>query len=337
MRTNSTSPRSGVRRVALRLGMTALLCACAAALSTACRKGDKAAGTPGEGTPATSVSAVPAAPDLGPHISDKADAGNGPFAGLIHPRAAAVDDRGRLWVADFGHAAVRFFDGSGGLFGGWGGIGDGEYGMKDPCGIAVHGNDVYVADTWKTGVEHFTASGDLKGKSSAGLYGPHGLAVGGDGTVFIADTGNGRIVACDPDLSNPRNIGKAGAGNEEFSAPIGIAVGPSGGLYVADTANRRVQILDGKGKFKSRFKYPWSPNSEAYIDVDQDESIFVSDPNAEAVIHLDHNGRELHRWTEDAEGKKFLRPTGVAVDRKNRVLYVVNTDSDSIARIKLEK
>ena len=327
------------RRAAVWPGLAAVLVG-AAILAGGCRKKEtSAAGTAGvEGTPQAAVTAAPAPPNLEPKISDKADASQGPFAGLLHPRGIAVDERGRVWIADFGHAAVKIFDANGGLYGGWGGLGDGPYAMKDPCGIAVKGDDVYVADTWRTGVERFSASGVFKSKAAADLYGPHGLAVAANGRVYISDVGNNRILACDADLSNPTPIGKAGAGPEEFSAPNDVAVGPSGNVYVADTGNKRIQVLDSQGRFKTRWKFSgWGTNAEPYLDVDTDESVYVSDPTGHAVARLDRTGREVKRWTADDEGKKFLRPTGVAIDRKNRVLYVVNTDSDSVSKIKLGK
>jgi tripartite motif-containing protein 71 len=336
--TNSKSRPSSARE-AIRIAGTALALALLAMLPGACRKAEKPGATsaaPEAATPATAP--APAGPDLAPHIATKADPGAGPFAGLAHARGIAVDSQGRVWIADFGHASVRLFDAKGSLFGGWGGQGDGPYAMKDPCDIAVHGDNVYVADTWRTGVERFSTSGELRGKAAADLYGPHGVAVAPDGRVYISDAGNNRILVCDADLSNPKSIGKGGAGPDEFASPVGIAVGPSGTVYVADAGNKRIQVIDSQGRFKAHWKINgWGTNAEPYLDVDSDETVYVSDPNGEAVLRLDRSGRETKRWTADDEGKKFLRPTGVAIDRKARVLYVVNTDADSVSRLALGK
>ena len=37
----------------------------------------------------------------------------------------------------------------------------------------------------------------------------------------------------------------------------------------------------------------------------------------------------------DDAGSKFQNPTGIAVDRKNRILYVVNSGSASVSRVSL--
>ena len=84
-------------------------------------------------------------------------------------------------------------------------------------------------------------------------------------------------------------------------------------------------------------KFPgWGADAEAYVETDADGSLYVSDPVARAVVQLDRRGAERRRWTTDDSGRKFLKPTGVALDRRNRVLYVADTDSSSIARIRLD-
>ncbi|MEP7131709.1 MAG: NHL repeat-containing protein [Acidobacteriota bacterium] len=311
-------------------------------LPVSCGKKEKtgAAAAPGTGDAAAGAPVKPTEQPVapGPSIQAAAAANQALWGALKSPSDASFDEKGRLWVVDQGSSALRVFDAAGGPLGGWGGRGTGEYAMKDPSGIAIHGDNVYVADTYNTGVEVFSQAGQWKGKSSAGLYNPHDVAVGTDGQVWITDTGNGRLVLCGADLGNPRSIGKQGPGPEEFSAPIGIAIGPSGDVYVADAGNGRVQVLNSQGGFKSRWKFAgWGPNAEPYIDADRDETLFVSDSVANAVVHVDRTGHEMHRWTADDDGKKLLRPRGLAVDRKNRILYVVNTDANTITRIRLEK
>ena len=318
------------------------LCAAFAvsALALSCGRSEKAApgagpGPAAAGTPATSAPAA----EAGPIIRDTPEPNHPPFFGLRAARGAAVDSRGRIWVADFEHAAVRIFDAAGGYLGGWGSRGDGVYQLKDPCGIAARRDDVYVADTWNGRVLHFSLQGRSLGKAPGDFYGPRGVAVGGDGRVWIADTGNDRIVVCDKDLSNPKLFGgKAGSGPEELASPVGIAVGPSGRVYVADSGNRRIQVLDADGKFRTRLAFKgWGPNTEPYLEVDDQENIYASDPAGQAVVELDSGGHERKRWTQDDAGRKFAKPTGLALDQKARTLYVVNTDTDTIATLKLAK
>lgn len=316
------------------------LAGAASATTFACKKKEGAAGTPSTeagaapSTPAESPAAQGPAP--GPALRQAAEPNQNPWGNLKTPSDAAVDETGRVWVADQANSAVRLFDGAGGFLGGWGGRGSGQYAMQEPCGIAVRGDDVYVADTYKTGVELFSAAGQWKATSGAGLFNPHDVAVAPDGRVWIADTGNDRLIVSDHDLSNPRPVGKHGAGPGEFSIPASVVVGPSGRVYVADIDNRRIQVLEPDGRPRAQWKFAgWGPDGEGYLDVDADETLYASDAAGNAVVQVDRNGREVRRWSADDAGEKFARPRGVALDRKNRVLYVVNAGRNSVSKLKL--
>jgi DNA-binding beta-propeller fold protein YncE len=69
--------------------------------------------------------------------------------------------------------------------------------------------------------------------------------------------------------------------------------------------------------------------------VDEDETVFVSIPPADAVQQYDSAGAPGERWTVDPGGQKFARPTGLAIDRKNRMLYVVNSGNNTVSKVPL--
>ena len=275
-------------------------------------------------------------PEERPAFVDKASGAEPPYAHLKEPRGAALDDRGRLWVADFGHSRLRIFDSDGGYLGGWGGRGSGEYGFREPCGVAIRGDAVYVADTWNGRVRGYGLDGQPR--ASAGeLYGPRDVAIGPDGSVWVTDTGNHRVVSYDARLRNPRTIGRHGAGPEEFSSPVGIAASPSGAVFVADTGNRRVVVLESDGRLRARLAFPgWGENVEPHLAVDEDGTIWATDPAAGAVQQLDATGRMGPRWTRDDSGRRLENPTGIALDRKHRILYVVNSGNSSVSKISLD-
>ncbi len=270
-----------------------------------------------------------------PVLSSTPAPGRPPFSGLKEPRDAAADDRGRIWVADFGNSRLRLFDGRGGYLGGWGGRGDGTYAFRELCGVATRGEDLFVADTWNGRVESFTQDGAWKATARE-LYGPRGIAAAPDGSVWVTDTGNHRLVVYDADLSNPRRIGRKGSGTLEFDSPVGIASGPDGRIAVCDTGNRRLQILDRDGGLVRVIPVPgWNGPIEPHVEVDDDGTLYVSDPRGGAVLVMDAEGRLRDRRDKDDSGKQFVLPTGLAIDRKNRILYVVNSGDNSISTSKL--
>jgi DNA-binding beta-propeller fold protein YncE len=295
----------------------------------------------GRGTKQIAVAAPPQptekpneAPDTGPQIRETVDSSVPPFGNLKEPRDAAWDDRGRIWIADFGNSRLRIYDAEGGYLGGWGGKGDGPYNFQDLSAVAISDADVYVADTWNGRVEKFGLDGASKA-TATGLFGPRGIAVGSNGSVWVSDTGNHRVLRYDSALSEVESFGTQGAGSGQFSSPVGIAVGSSGTVYVADTGNRRIVLLDPSGRFQSSWKVPgWERPVEPHFELDDDGTVWTTDPgSAEALLHLDAKGDLIDRRTSDREGRRFSLPTGLALDHKTRVLYVVNTGSSTVSKL----
>jgi glucose/arabinose dehydrogenase len=91
---------------------------------------------------------------------------------------------------------------------------------------------------------------------SAGLQRPFGVAVAGNGTVFVADAGRHQVLRRTGDgrVSVVAGTGTAGfsgdggpAVDAELDSPRALAVGPDGTLYVADTGNDRVRGISPSG------------------------------------------------------------------------------------------
>ena len=77
------------------------------------------------------------------------------------------------------------------------------------------------------------------------LSDPGDLCVGADGRIYVADTGNSRIVVLNADETVAKIIDTFTYGGEEqtFGKPKGVYVTPDGALYVADTENRRIVVF----------------------------------------------------------------------------------------------
>jgi len=67
--------------------------------------------------------------------------------------------------------------------------------------------------------------------------------------IYIADSGNNRVLAFDFQGKLGKIIGSKGQGPAEFSNPTGLCILEDGGLVVADVGNNRIQIFDKDGKF----------------------------------------------------------------------------------------
>ena len=334
-------------RPACAAGVVGLL---AAGVAFGCRKGEAPAGNPAARGAAKSESPAPQQPSepTAPLIRETAATDRAPYAGMKEPRDAAVDDRGRLWVADFGNARLRIFDASGGYLGGWGNRGNGTYELRDPCAVTIRGDDVYVADT-SNHVGLIASGSEITSAQSAILVryltnGQRAFFVENPGSTGASQphyssvrvTGDNKIVVYDRTLGSPRTIGKEGSGPAEFAGPVGIAVSPSGSVYVADTRNRRIAVLSADGGFRRALKVPgWEGAAEPHVEIGAEEQVFVTDPNAAKVLELTSSGALRREWTSDDAGRAFARPTGLALDRKQGILYVVDSANNTVSKIVL--
>ncbi len=110
-----------------------------------------------------------------------------------------------------------------------------------------------------------------------GLNGATDIVDGPNGELYIADTGNNRIVILNRDLSyKTQIITFASKENpaDTFHSPNGVFVTEQGDLYVADTENARLVVFDSNLQCKTIFS---APESKLF------EDDFVYKPTAVAV------------------------------------------------------
>lgn len=251
------------------------------------------------------------------------------------PANVKVDATGQLWVLDSTNARLTHSADASPTGEGWGGVGAGNTEFRSPEGLAVSGEDVYVADTWNHRVSRFTRGGEWKA-AVGGFMGPRGVAVGKDGGVWIADTGNQRVVKYDAALQKEIFVSKTGSEPGEFQGPVGIAVGPSGTVYVADTGNRRIQALDPNGKFLRQWKVAWFEKTwMVQLEVGPDETVYVTNPDASEVLSFSKSGTPGRGWKTDDSGLNLVRPVGLGIDREKNVLYVSDAAANRVSKIQL--
>jgi hypothetical protein len=97
--------------------------------------------------------------------------------------------------------------------------------------------------------------GFVDGKGAQARFnGPTGLAVGPDGTLYVADQGNHAIRKVTPDGTVTTIAGDGTAGFAEgrgkaarLNKPVGVATDRAGNVYVTDHGNARLRRIDGTG------------------------------------------------------------------------------------------
>ena len=127
-------------------------------------------------------------------------------------------------------------------------------GLPAAEGAGVVPYDTYIYDYWESIV--FTPAAYIPGENISGVTlgigafrDPQGICTAPDGTTYICDTGNNRIVVLEADLRTVRDVideFNNDGRTDTFNRPRGVAISSEGHIYVADTENRRVVAIDGR-------------------------------------------------------------------------------------------
>lgn len=154
---------------------------------------------------------------------------------------------------------------------------------------------------------------------SVGVYGeegggegqfrnPKGIAADEDGNVYVADTGNHRVVHL---LNTGKGlvwvgaIGSFGDGPGHFRSPCGVALDSQGRLYVTDTGNDRIQIFDADGRYRREIDGLFqAPQGIAVIDSGEKWSYYAET----FLCVVDSGGRRLQKVSPD--GRLLARVSG---------------------------
>jgi DNA-binding beta-propeller fold protein YncE len=190
----------------------------------------------------------------------------------------------------------------------WGTKGDTPGMFNDPTGIAISGDDIFIADSRNGRIQVFDLEGRFRrafGTRGAGvgeLDRPMNLTIQGN-ELYVPEYFNDRIQVFGLDGTPIRIIGEAGDGPGQFNAPGGIAVGADGTLYVADFYNQRVQQLAPDGTFidqigetgtsgfwAGEFNYPTD------VAIAPGGTLFVADGYNDRVQVFDADGDFLRKW-----------------------------------------
>jgi sugar lactone lactonase YvrE len=124
-----------------------------------------------------------------------------------------------------------------------------------------------------------------------------------------------------------------GKHEERMVKPYGVTVDSARRVIIADTALRRLHIYDEENN-----RYSWIDKAKKIrfvspvgVATDRNDNIYVSDSELGKVFKLNKDGKFISLVSGD-----FVRPTGLAINKEEGILYVVDTWDHNIKAYNLE-
>ncbi|HEY1220801.1 MAG TPA: hypothetical protein VGF03_17800 [Bryobacteraceae bacterium] len=199
---------------------------------------------------------------------------------LYHPSAVALDTSGNLYIGDTGTERVRIVlatgliqtlagDGTAGYSGD--GLAATYAELNEPMALAFDPSGrLLLADTDNQLVREISAGviSTFAGTGAAGtgaegltpiempLRSPRGVCTGRDGSVYIVDTDNHRVLVAPPlgvvaTFAGSGSPGDAGDGESarmaQLNQPSACALDGAGNVFIADTSNHRIRQVTATG------------------------------------------------------------------------------------------
>lgn len=219
----------------------------------------------------------------------------------------------------------------------WGEEGTEPGQFKEPIGIVVKGNEVFVSDSGNHRIQVFNRQGKFlrtfgqEGTNLGDLNQPMSLGLHKK-TLYVAEYLNDRVQKFSLLGKSRGAFGTSGSEPGQFDAPSDVTVDRKGRAYVVDFYNQRVQVFDKSGAFFQQygvtqqsgtraglFNYPTGvgllPNGNLLVADAYNDRIQVFQPTGDFIRQW--NGAEQPS-TESFDGR-FKTASAVASDSKGTV------------------
>ncbi|MGB2935287.1 MAG: hypothetical protein WBB91_08435 [Nostocoides sp.] len=273
-----------------------------------------------------------------------------PKTGANSPRGLALDSDGHVFASDWWNQRIIRANRDGAIDKVWGFRGiRGEVGsLNFQWAVAVQPgtNNVFVGNRESHEIKVFTHDGTQlwawgkRGTASGDFTFPQGLAFDNDGSLLVADSGNGRIQRFRVNSSSLTwlaSYGTKGTGTGQLQMPTGVDTAPDGTIWIADTKNNRVvsykpstgtwtTVTKPTGSTRP-FAVPWG------VTVAPDGYIWVADTGRQRLVRMSTSGTLSYEVTGTSAGTSdFLGPFQVVFDASGD-LFMSDTWSNRVLRL----
>jgi DNA-binding beta-propeller fold protein YncE len=267
---------------------------------------------------------------------------------MAYPEGVAVDDLGRVFVADTGNNRILRFDQAGIFLGEFGGFGFEPDRFDKPRDLVINRSlSLWVLDGENARVVKYDLEGrligvgvDFESGQAQGLLGrvlPGGLAGEPGGFLYLTDTAGDRLITLNPLGGGVNVLGGYGSQPGRFRHPTGVTVSGKGTILVGDGGNGRVQALDSFGSFLRAWPLVGGEQREDRVAVCwlPGARLAIAERDSSRLTVMSQDGHLLARLDARGSGRAQLdHPSALAADQLGR-LYVADTENHRVQVFRL--
>lgn len=242
----------------------------------------------------------------------------------FYPQDVAVDAQGTVYATTVNDGVLKFAPGAHAAVSvGFSGL---QFAVSG--GVDAAGN-VYVTDdgggaSGRGRVQQRSPAGAQTVLSFTGLRQDPRLAVTPDGTVYVADRGNNRVLKLPPGATSPSELPFTGLNDPGY-----VAVDSTGNIYVSDVGNSRVLTL-AAGSTAQRV-LPITAQKQSALAVDNSGSIYLAGAHGVTVLAKGSQQATLLPVSSGPGGSPQL--LGIAVDTLGNI-YLADNQNDQFIELK---
>ena len=246
---------------------------------------------------------------------------------LYMPRGIAFDERTQLiYVANVnpfsGNSSIIVFSVTGEYINTFC-----EGQLRIPRGIAINGDDVYVSDSNLNSILHFKLPGfrlitkiGKKGTGKGEFSSPQQLTVAPNGSVFVADSGNNRIVVMTRNLKFQQTIE-----HTSMTLPYDVKLLDNKVFVLSSSDNPCLHVFSQSGeKLRSFITRDRQGNKQVklgyFFCFDKQQNILISDLVDDSIKVFSQEGALLHTLGHTQEEEKKITPRGIVVTNDNKII-----------------
>jgi DNA-binding beta-propeller fold protein YncE len=185
---------------------------------------------------------------------------------------------------------------------------------------------------------------------STGLLRPNGVVVAPDGSLYVMDRGNYRVVHLSATGKWLAAFGQLGTEPGDIYSGWDIDLDAAGNIYICNQIRAEegashfrdgIDIFSPAGQYWRTFgeqTYAYDDehiNSPYGLDIDDQGRVYVADFDAAAVRVFSAQGELLARL--DGEANQFDDPVDVAVDDRRQFLYIADPYQSQVHRFGLSQ